>query len=90
MKKPYKTYEEKLESSRQRARDIKLFEDEARKKMGFIEKKPLSLKQQRNRENKKYQDIIIRNWKMYGQFMPPDEYEVVEELIKDLPPFSNS
>ena len=86
MKKEYKTYEEKLESSRQRARDVKEFEDKVRKELGYIEKKHESLKQQKFRENKKYQDIIIRNWKLTGMFIPPEEKEIkkiIEEEEKD-------
>ena len=83
MKKEYKTYEEKLESSRQRARDVKEFEDKVRKELGYIEKKHESLKQQKFRENKKYQDIIIRNWKLTGMFIPPEEKDEERQTYED-------
>lgn len=75
--KPY-NYIKKPTSERVKEEDIDI-----RNKLGIISKRPDCLKTPKFHKNKKYQDVVIKNWKMYGYFIEPTENEIKEEIIKE-------
>jgi len=71
-------YVKKLTSDRDREFDI-----EVSNKLNIIKKRHKSKKQIKNIRNKKFQDVIINNWKLYGYYIEPTEKEIENEIITD-------
>ena len=59
------------------------FDKEVANKLNIIKKRHKSKTQEKNCKNKKFQDEIIKNWKLYGFYIEPTKEQIKNEILKE-------